>query len=935
MIAFLANDARDRRHAIEALASEQLADPAIAFALRRLLAADPDVAVRSAAATATGRTALPDASGWLRAALRDPSPVVRDAAIRGLAHRRELAAVPALRDLARTDATWWVRRSAIYALGAIGVSRTLVETGALGALGALGAAAGTDAIAPAREALADPFWRVRHAAVQVLAVCGDRAPERRAEILADVGGGTADYLRVLWGPALVEPAEGAAPLSQLPELLRDRDPAVVTARLAELPDPPALALVELLCDPHVPLRELAAARIIEANDAAAFARALDWLDEPRIPHVAATVVALLDGLGDPARQLAERVLSAPARPGAIAWAIGWVVATRDVELAARAWGCAVMHDLRELAISLAPTAALRELLVDPQLAEHPLAVAAAHELVLRPAAIRREVAAAVPTATVPAVRAALIAAADDPDSAHVRAGLTDPDPLPRALALSTLAAAKLLSPAQLARALADRDPAVREAVLGSAPPAAVVAKLETERDPWVRRTAARALTRRTTVAHPGIALALTGDPDPWIRAHGAGLLEPADPAQRARLIELTGDRSPAVQAAIVEQLASLSDAELRAALPTASSKGGRGVHAWLDATDLETVLAAGARAALRLPPAALPDEVSVRVTTAESTAPPPPRLRRTFGRSGVEVTPLAVSGAFDLSPGSLHVATEAGVELMFWEPTYAAMTRFLRVRPRRDRTCVVTGSYHADAASIRADVERALRRLRRDTLDVFLLFWARSAARLDEAAFDALDQLKRAGKVRAIGFSTHDRGLAIDALARSPWDVVMTRHSAAHPGIETELLARAQAAGAGVLTFSALCYGRMVSGPGAPEPADCYRYSLSQPGITACITAPRRHRELVENVAVLERTQLDDTELARLRAHGAGVRIENQRFNTLIRQPTRDAAAAAMAMLEAELAPDDVDGAVSARIPRRPIAGGGKASPSALRRGRL
>ncbi|MBL0216896.1 MAG: aldo/keto reductase [Myxococcales bacterium] len=655
------------------------------------------------------------------------------------------------------------------------------------------------------------------------------------------------------------------------------------------------------------------------------------------------MVALLDGLGDPARQLVGQVLAGPARPGAIAWAIGWVVATRDVELAPRAWACAVTHDLRELALSLAPPAVLRELLGDAALVDHPLAVAAAQELVLRPAMIRREVLAAIREVNAPAVRAALIAAADDPDSPHVHAGLTDHDPLARALALSTLAAAGRLSPVQQASALADRDPAVREAVLGSSPPAAVIALLETERDPWVRRTAARVLARRTAVAQPQIALALTGDPDPWIRAYGAGLLAPADPAQRARLVELVGDRSPAVQAAIVEQLASLSDAELRAALPTASSEGSRGVQAWLDTTDLESMLAAGERAAAHVVTAAAPgvisaapaDEIAVRVTSAERAAPPASRIRRTFGRSGVEVTPLAVSGAFDLSPGSLHVASEAGVELMFWEPTYAAMTRFLRVRARRDRTCVVTGSYHADAASIHADVDRALRRLRRDTLDVFLLFWARSPARLDEAAFDALDQLKRAGKLRAIGFSTHDRGLAIDALARSPWDVVMTRHSAAHPGIEDALLARAQAAGAGVLTFSALCYGRMVSGPGAPEPADCYRYSLSQPGVTACITAPRRHRELVENLAVLERTQLDETELARLRAHGAGVRIENQRFNTLIRQPTRDAAAAAMAMLEAELAPDDIDGAVSARSPRRPIAGRGKASPSALRRGRL
>jgi hypothetical protein len=85
--------------------------------------------------------------------------------------------------------------------------------------------------------------------------------------------------------------------------------------------------------------------------------------------------------------------------------------------------------------------------------------------------------------------------------------------------------------------------------------------------------------------------------------------------------------------------------------------------------------------------------------------------------------------------------------------------------------------------------------------------------------------------------------------------------------------------------FSALCYGGMVSGPDAPLPADCYRYSLAQPGVVGCISAPRRRRELNENLATLRAPTLDPAQLAMLRAHGLGVRAENQRFNTLMRQP--------------------------------------------------
>jgi diketogulonate reductase-like aldo/keto reductase len=305
--------------------------------------------------------------------------------------------------------------------------------------------------------------------------------------------------------------------------------------------------------------------------------------------------------------------------------------------------------------------------------------------------------------------------------------------------------------------------------------------------------------------------------------------------------------------------------------------------------------------------------------------------RRTVGRAGFAIAPLVISGAFDLSPAALATAAEAGVDAWFWEPGYDSLTEHLRAGSR-DRSHVITGSYHADAASIEADVDRALRRLGRDVLDVFLLFWSRSPARVDAEAFAMLDRLKRAGKIRAAGFSTHHRELARAAIEASPWDVVMIRHSAAHPGIEAELLPTARQTGTAILTFSALCYGRMVSGPQAPSPADCYRYSLSQPGVVGCISAPRRRHEVIENVAVLRAPTLDAAQLAALRAHGVGVRAENQRFNTLMRQPTRDAAAAARELLAAELPP--ADEAPSRALPKASAARRARTRLGATRRRR-
>jgi aryl-alcohol dehydrogenase-like predicted oxidoreductase len=270
--------------------------------------------------------------------------------------------------------------------------------------------------------------------------------------------------------------------------------------------------------------------------------------------------------------------------------------------------------------------------------------------------------------------------------------------------------------------------------------------------------------------------------------------------------------------------------------------------------------------------------------------------RRTLGTTGIELAPLIVSGAFGLTPGSLAFAVERGVDTFFWEPRYANLGRFLRQRSRANLQ-VIAGSFHADRAGLEADLELALRRLERETIDVFLLFWARSPARLGGESLDVLREFQQRGRIRSFGFSTHDRTIACEAIATGDWPVVMTRHSAAHLGAEHELFPRAHAAGVGMLSFSALCYGRMLRGSSVfergPEAVDCYRYSLAQAGVSACISAPRRHRELVENLGLLDRPPLELDQCEALRAHGREVHADNKRFDRLVRRggsaPLREA----------------------------------------------
>jgi len=887
-------DHRVRMRAIAALPSTE----ATAFMFRRVLFTDAHAEVRAAAARR-----ITDATWLLEAIATDRSPLVRDSIIRALAACGAGEALPVLRELADTDRTWWVRRAAIYALAALG------GAGELPALTA---------------ALEDPFWRVRHAAVRVLGVLGERDLDVRAA-LAEERTDAATYLRASWGPVALEaPQRATSPTTQLPAALLDPDPAVVTARLESAAVTPR-ALVELLCDPHVALRTLAVQRLVAEGDTAAFIAALDWLDAFKIPHVADTVEAMLDRLAERAVPIAVHALARDDRPHAARWAIRWVAATRYEPLYAAAIVRAdADRALRRCALPIASDAHLVTWLGDASLVS-----AIAKELYDRRRTEARDHLLAIDPTDHPLVLALqLDVRARRGDLEHVAAALRHPHHAPRAVAMRWW---------KSELGITDRDPAVREAAItvASAP------RLAADEDPFVRRAAIEKLAVTYAHAHevPEDAVAAgvcaLADRDPWIRARALDLAS-HDPAALPAIVAALADANPAGRAAAAEALAELPDADalvtdlLGSAGATSSPAIQTAAVAWL-ARSLDPA----AVSALRALPLAGDARRVLRGVLGEPDAPrtsaplAAPRAtatveQRRFGRASFAVAPLAISGAFGLPEAALRRAHAAGANLYFWEPAYTEMTRFLVEEPRAR---VIAGSYHADAASIEADVDRALRRLKRDAIDVFLLFWSRSEARVDAAAHAMLGRLKRSGKVRAIGFSTHQRELARDAITASPWDVVMIRHSAAHPGIEEVLLPVARERGTAIITFSALTYGRMVSGPNAPSAADCYRYSLSQPGVTACISAPRTGDELAENLAVLERAILDDAGLAALRAHGLGVRAENQRFNALLRQPTRDAAAAARELLAAELPPDD-EIIVSRPLPR---AGQSRGSRTKLR----
>jgi aryl-alcohol dehydrogenase-like predicted oxidoreductase len=118
-------------------------------------------------------------------------------------------------------------------------------------------------------------------------------------------------------------------------------------------------------------------------------------------------------------------------------------------------------------------------------------------------------------------------------------------------------------------------------------------------------------------------------------------------------------------------------------------------------------------------------------------------------------------------------------------------------------------------ARIRQEIEDSLRRLRTDVIDLYQVHWPDLETPFAETA-RALEDLRRDGKIRAIGVSNYspDQMDAFRAAARL--DAVQPPYNLFEREIEADVLPYAKSSGLAVLSYGALCRGllsgRMTAG---------------------------------------------------------------------------------------------------------------------------
>jgi len=153
--------------------------------------------------------------------------------------------------------------------------------------------------------------------------------------------------------------------------------------------------------------------------------------------------------------------------------------------------------------------------------------------------------------------------------------------------------------------------------------------------------------------------------------------------------------------------------------------------------------------------------------------------------------------------------------------------------------------YDFSGAAVCASVERSLRRLRTDRIDILLLHSDGGDEWIirESGAIEELHALRARGLIGAMGVSTKtvEGGL----LAVKQCDVVMVTHNPSHTG-EQRVIDAAHDARVGVLVKKGLESGH------SADPARAIRFVLATPGVSAMVVGTMSAEHLRANVLAAE-----------------------------------------------------------------------------------
>lgn len=252
---------------------------------------------------------------------------------------------------------------------------------------------------------------------------------------------------------------------------------------------------------------------------------------------------------------------------------------------------------------------------------------------------------------------------------------------------------------------------------------------------------------------------------------------------------------------------------------------------------------------------------------------------RPFGSTGLTTSALGLGSSPGLPGKDVERAFERGVNFFLW----GSLRRrdFARglanlAKHHRSEMVVAVQSYTRWPSLMEWSVDRALRTMRTDYVDVLCLAWWNGPP--PQRIVDAALALRDKGKVKSLMISCHHRPAFEGFIDDPAVDALMIRYNAAHPGAEREVFPHLAKRRPGTVAFTATRWGTLLdrryvpADEQLPRSADCYRFALSSPSIDVCLSAPKDAAQLDEALTALDRGPLDEDEMAWMRRVGVAVR---------------------------------------------------------------
>jgi len=232
---------------------------------------------------------------------------------------------------------------------------------------------------------------------------------------------------------------------------------------------------------------------------------------------------------------------------------------------------------------------------------------------------------------------------------------------------------------------------------------------------------------------------------------------------------------------------------------------------------------------------------------------------RTLGKTGLKVTAVSMGVMNCSDPAVLLRAFDLGINFYDTADCYMHGRNEEMVgkafEGKRQKLVIQTKVHAHDEKKMRASVERSLRRLRTDYIDVLVWHGHSSPDEVsDPKLFDFMSKMKKEGKVRFTGFSAHTRmaPLLREASKSNLHDVALVSYNFTHSKDLKEAVALAAQSGMGIIAMKTQSGGYKKEKMGGLNPHQAaLKYILRDQNVSAAVPGVTTIEQIEECAAVM------------------------------------------------------------------------------------